>query len=177
MQTILKRTVDYYGGSLIALRRSYGHYLGSRQSTPLPLKANLVLVPLKMRSPLIENDSVTGFVNACSVIGLDSVQTTEETKTVKCMLQLSGGLAVPSYYSIARTEKRLLMGRLALDRFCRLQGIDANCGALLTRERSSQLNYEAYGTIGKLVCELMSEKEVCTCKTGCNNTERDCRWS
>lgn len=62
---------------MLTLRRNYGHYLGSRQSTPLPLNAHLVLVPIKMHYTLIDNDSVTGFVNACNVTGLDAVESAD----------------------------------------------------------------------------------------------------
>lgn len=160
VQTILKRTVDFYGGSLITMRKNYGQYLGSRQSTPLPLNAHLVLVPIKMRCPLVDNDSVTGYVNACNVTGIEPLASAEKNREVKCILHLSGGLSVPSFFSTKKTEKRLLLGRLALNRFCQLQGLNANCGLLVARERTSSTDLDSYAAIGKLVCELVTEKET-----------------
>jgi hypothetical protein len=158
VQTILKRTVDFYGGSLISLRKKYGQYLGSRQSTPLPLNAQLVLVPIKMRCPPVDNDSATGYVNACNITGIESLSSAEGSREVKCILHLSGGLSVPSFFSTKKTEKRLLLGRLALNRFCQLQGINANCGLLVAREKKSSTDLDSYATIGKLFCELVNEK-------------------
>jgi hypothetical protein len=45
------------------LRELCGDEIGRQLSLPLPLSANLVLVPLKMRQPFTNNDSAYGFVN------------------------------------------------------------------------------------------------------------------
>ncbi len=49
------------------LRRLCGQELGHRLNLPLPLSAQLMLVPLKMRQPLTENDSAYGLVNLVAV--------------------------------------------------------------------------------------------------------------
>ncbi len=49
------------------LRELCGGELGRQLSLPLPLTANLVLVPLKMRQPVTTNDSAYGLVNLPAV--------------------------------------------------------------------------------------------------------------
>ncbi|HWJ02813.1 MAG TPA: hypothetical protein VNU93_03980 [Verrucomicrobiae bacterium] len=55
------------------LRRLCGEELGRELSVPIPLAANLVLVPVKMRVPLTGNDSAYGLVNLGKVKKVASV--------------------------------------------------------------------------------------------------------
>ncbi|HSW35618.1 MAG TPA: hypothetical protein VLH18_03350 [Candidatus Limnocylindrales bacterium] len=134
--TILKKTVRYYSLDLTSLRQNYATYLGCNQNAPLPLSAQLVLVPLKMRQPLVENDGADGYVNVCAIIDITDVINEMNGAITGCRLHLIGGHSVTCLFSRKTTEKRTTAGRLALDRRLALQGYSS--GESFIREKANE---------------------------------------
>ncbi|HHY04870.1 MAG TPA: hypothetical protein GX534_06770 [Thermoanaerobacterales bacterium] len=63
-RTVLKNIAYIYGTDLASVRRCYGLAINKKNSVPLPLAVNLVLIPVKMRkNPLGKSDGTLGYVN------------------------------------------------------------------------------------------------------------------
>ena len=121
MKSVLKNICACYNADLSLLRSNYGQYLHIRQDVPIPLSPVLVLVSIKMRRPLFENDGATGYVNLLDVTGISPPGPDREPE-IRCLVDLKGGHRLPSLFSEESVRQRLSMANVALDRFKALQG-------------------------------------------------------
>lgn len=63
-KTVLKNLARFYGVDLAATRSYYGRIINKKQGVPIPMTANLLLIPVKVReNPLGENDGTLGYLN------------------------------------------------------------------------------------------------------------------
>ena len=121
MKAVIRNICACYNADLRTLAANYGHYLHCKQDVPIPLSPALVLVRLKMRRPMYENDGATGYVNLRDVTGI-SAPGPDREQEASCLVDLKGGGSVPSLFSEDNVRRRLAMAKLALDRFLALQG-------------------------------------------------------
>lgn len=61
-KTVIKRLAEYFTIDLIALRKKCGGMVGRKSSSPLPLRQDFTLIPLKIRQPLGKDQGSQGFV-------------------------------------------------------------------------------------------------------------------
>lgn len=61
-KTVLKKLARVFAIDLSELRKKYGRLVGRRNSSPLPLHPNLILVPLKYREPLAKDEGASGYI-------------------------------------------------------------------------------------------------------------------
>jgi len=85
---VLKGIARWFGVDLTALRERYGEILGRKLNVPLPLSPKLVLLPLKMRTPLVQKDGTTGYVVTRLVERIVPVA------GPGCNVELAGGLRI-----------------------------------------------------------------------------------
>jgi hypothetical protein len=164
LTTLLKRLLKAYGYDLSELRKHYGRYLGCGQGVPLPISRNLVLVQLKMRQPLVDSDSASGYVSVNDIVRISEEAGAKGETPVKCRLTLSGGLSLPCCFTRSFVEKRLNMGRLALDHYRYLHD---NTGPalppeLVVAERTGGGPdlYEKINTISSFLYQLLADVRV-----------------
>ena len=120
--------VSYYDADLDNLRKNYRAYLNCRQGIPLPLSPRLVLVPIKMRSVVSENDGTTGYINLIDYQQVNTVEPLPAAGPAKCHIHLKGNHTLPSLFSKQNIEKRLAHGRLAHYRHCTIKHNYTNHG-------------------------------------------------
>jgi len=121
MKSVLKNICACYNADLSVLRSNYGQYLHRNQDVPIPLSPALVLVTIKMRRPLFENDGAAGYVNLLDVTGI-SPPGPDREHGIRCLIDLKGGHRLPSLFYEKNIRQRLGMANVALDRFKALQG-------------------------------------------------------
>lgn len=142
LETVLRQLARYYSVDPAALRKNYGRTLSCSQYVPLPFSVNFILVALKMRRPLTENDSATGYINLSAVEDVIPLSPGESENGVRCLVRLQGGHSLPSLYSLKNTEKRIATGRLSLELHERLHAGTAKSGGSLVKR-----NPEAHARI------------------------------
>jgi hypothetical protein len=98
-----ERAVD-----LTALKQQTEQATGQRILHILPLADDLVLVPIKVRTPLVSRDNCTGYVNACSVASVRSTS----AQPHKSLIILKSGAEIPTLWTPATIEKYLRAARL-----------------------------------------------------------------
>lgn len=103
VKTLVQAVARYYAVDLIALRCRCREELHMRNFLPLPLSAQLVLVPL----PLGEQGEMTGYVN---LLALEKVLVQGEYSK----LCLKGGAQLGCKLSAEAVERRLQRARLLL---------------------------------------------------------------
>ena len=121
IKSVLKNICACYNADLSSLRSNYGQYLHCKLDVPIPLSPVLVLVSIKMRRPLFENDGATGYVNLLDVTAI-SPPDPDRDREISCLVDLKGGHSLPSLFSEKNVRQRLGMANVALDRFKALQG-------------------------------------------------------
>lgn len=121
LQAVLSSMVAYYDADLDNLRKNYRTYLNCRQGIPLPLSPRLVLVPIKMRSVVSENDGATGYINLIDYKKVTTVEPSNAAGLAKCRIHLNGNHTLPSLFSRQNIEKRLAYGRQAHERHCTIK--------------------------------------------------------
>lgn len=72
MDTVLKWLADYYFTDLKATRKYCYEILALKVLVPIPFNNGSVFIPIRVRTPIFENDGSTGYVD------LDYIQETEE---------------------------------------------------------------------------------------------------
>ncbi len=107
----LRRLARLYSVDLQAIRQNYGSYLGCRQGVPLPFSAGLVLVPLKIRSPVGKNDGCYGYINVPAV---DSICPDGDCRG-RCVIALAGGYSLTCLYTCRTVQNKIRLAKIALD--------------------------------------------------------------
>lgn len=164
LKTILNRFLKYYGYDLVELRKNYKNYLGCGQCVPLPVSHYLVLVPLKMRQPLVENDGASGYVSVADVLKICEEDSLDTDQRIKCRIHLNGGLSMPCCFTRQVIEKRLNQGRLALDRYRLLHnqaGIHRQQPLVIAEQvRNGPDLYEKINTISSFLYQLLADVRI-----------------
>jgi len=154
MKAVIKNICACYNADLKALCANYGKYLHCKQDVPIPLSPALVLIRVKMRRPLYENDGATGYVNLLDVTGI-SAPGPDREQEVSCLLDLKGGRSVPSLFSEQNIRQRLAMADVALDRFHALQGRERKNEQIL-KLLESEMHEEERLKILKVILKVLN---------------------
>ncbi|SDF79254.1 hypothetical protein [Sporolituus thermophilus] len=109
VRTVLVRLARSLAADLAALRHYSARTTGRGIMTPLPLAPDLVLLPIKVRTPRVAKDPCTGYLN------LQAVTAVRENKTgpFPATVTLQGGASVPVLWTAATVRKQLQYARLA----------------------------------------------------------------
>lgn len=98
-----ERAVD-----LSALKHHAQQETGQRILHILPLADDLVLVPVKARTPRVTRDNCTGYINACCVASVAKT----DNRSNHCTIRLTTGGEISVLWSAATVEKYLRAARL-----------------------------------------------------------------
>jgi len=159
MSTYLQRLSRHFEVNLDKLRQDCGRHLYLKQLVPLPFAPNLVLVPLKMRTPDYATDGAVGYVNIDSVKEVKDTGNVKDHSAPKCIITFEGGSSVPSLYSRKVTERNLKNGSLARDYFCYPYGHDPAADTIMVKDKTRSDILDRLVNINRLLYELMSEKD------------------
>ena len=159
MKTYIQRLSRHFEVDLIKLRQDCGRHLCCTQLVPLPFAPHLVLVPLKMRTPLFAKDGTVGYVNIDSVKEIKDTGNVKDHTAPKCIITFEGGSSVPSLYSRKVTERNLKNGSLARDYFCSPYRQDLGAEKMKVKERTRSDALERLVNINRLLYELLNEKD------------------
>ncbi|SMB88580.1 ComK protein [Desulfonispora thiosulfatigenes DSM 11270] len=66
-KTILKNIAESYTKDVSLIRRKYGSLIGRKHQAPLPLIPDLILVPLKFRSPIGKDEGALCYISQTQV--------------------------------------------------------------------------------------------------------------
>jgi len=156
---ILKRMARVYAVDLEALRERYKNYLGIKQGVPLPLSANVVLVPQKLRRVIVESDGAGGFVNVCAVEGVDDY--TDEEGKFKSTIYLTGGCSLPCVFTRGTVEQRIQKGHITRERYLYYTAMPSISSASIVRETESgvEIPPEIFSALGELIWRLYNYKD------------------
>lgn len=108
IRTALRRLAKERAIDLVALKQQTAQATGQRILHILPLADDLVLVPIKVRTPQISRDHCTGYINCCYVEAVRSIA----CPPYKSLVILTSGAEIASLWSSATVEKHLRAARL-----------------------------------------------------------------
>ncbi len=108
----LRRLARLYSVDLEAARRNQREFFHYRQGLPLPLSAELVLVPLKTRKAVGKNDGCHSYLNPSAIVSAAAAREGAKRSTIL----LPGEHLLPCLYSVQTVRKRLRDGAIALER-------------------------------------------------------------
>lgn len=61
-KTVVKALARIFAVDITAMKERCGPYLGRKSSTPLPLRPDFILLPVKMRVPLAKDEGAWGYI-------------------------------------------------------------------------------------------------------------------
>jgi hypothetical protein len=154
LHTVLKNISAFYNCNIYDLRKKYGSLLETTQSLPLALSFNLVLIPLKTRTPKFEQDGATAFVSLSAIKAITPVLPASGSKHT-CRIDLEGGTHLNVLYSKACIENRMKNGRLAQKNFYSMHNLPNFNGATLVMDSANNEALEKAATTGCFRCELL----------------------
>ena len=108
VRTWLRRLASERAIDLTALKRHTERLTGQRILHILPFADDLLLIPVKVRTPKVNRDNCTGYVNACCV---DTVQSCADDPH-KARIVLQSGSEIPTVWTALTVEKYLRAARL-----------------------------------------------------------------
>ncbi|MEG6585019.1 hypothetical protein [Dendrosporobacter sp. 1207_IL3150] len=110
VKTIIKRLARSRSTDLTALKARSSGATQRAILQPLPLAPGLVLVPLKIRKPIVRGDISTGYVNIHAVKAVSINQ----KRPFRSTLSLSGGTELPVMWTASTVKKQLQCARLVM---------------------------------------------------------------
>jgi len=115
VQAVLKRLASVFSVDLTAMRKRYSTMLHQRNIIPIPICEHILLVPFKIRKPIIENDGSLGYINFSSI---QSIQKTNHSKLVDILL--NNGRSIRCMASYKTAYKHMKNAEIVRNHYCNL---------------------------------------------------------
>ena len=109
LKSVLHRLAARQAIDLAALRRNVGRATGRTIHQPLPFSSQTLFVPVKIRTPKIDGDPSTGYLNYYMVKDIQKLKTDPRYTTVA----LNGGTAVNTLWSVKTLQNCIKNAKLA----------------------------------------------------------------
>ncbi len=110
IKSVLKGIAASLSYDIVELRRKYGELLNQKVKIPLPLRHDLILMPVMVRYPLIQGDETLGYINYRLI-----EQVIREGK--HCKVVLKNGVEIKLLQSYGTTQKNILNAQLVEKHF------------------------------------------------------------
>ncbi len=110
IKSVLKGIAASLSYDIVELRRKYGELLNQKSKIPLPLRHDLILMPVMVRYPLIQGDETLGYINYRLI-----EQVIREGK--HCKVVLKNGVEIKLLQSYGTTQKNILNAQLVEKHF------------------------------------------------------------
>ncbi len=101
VKTVLRNTAREFAIDLKAAREKYRKLLNCGRSAPIPLNAQVLLIPLKMRQVVSKNDSSRGYINCFAI------KDVKEEGSSTCHVILRDGRTVKCLHSIKNIKQHI----------------------------------------------------------------------
>ncbi len=121
VETFVRRIVESYNYSLKVMRENNKRILHCNHFVPLAVAPRLVLVPVKMRRPLGNNDGATGYINNSSLLKVTENEKDGENSLPSCSIHLEGGHILPCLLDRKVVLRRRVQARMIKEELKRLQ--------------------------------------------------------
>ena len=171
MRWAIRKVARVFAADLEVLRKNYGNYLSLSQGVPLPFSDKLVLVPLKLRRVIGENDGAVGYVNVLAAEKVedhpdpdkdkekDNEKDNEKDK-FKSIIHLTGNQAIPCFFTRKTAERRLRTGWFARERLLYSNNLQLDkslsCGSGMVKENGGgEVSPELLIAMGKLLLKSL----------------------
>ncbi|SFQ19151.1 hypothetical protein [Caldicoprobacter faecalis] len=105
IKAVLKGIASSLSYDIVELRRKYGEILGQKVKIPIPLKHDLILMPVVVRQPLVQGDQTFGYINLSCI-----EEVIKEDKY--CTVVLKNGIDIQLLQSYSTTQKNILNAQL-----------------------------------------------------------------
>lgn len=105
IKAVLKSIASSLSYDIVELRRKYGEILGQKAKIPIPLKHDLILIPVVVKQPLVQGDQTFGYINLSCI---------EEVikKGKYCTVVLKNRVDIQLLQSYSTTQKNILNAQL-----------------------------------------------------------------
>ena len=110
IKSVLKGIAASLSYDIVELRRKYGELLNQKSKIPLPLRHDLILMPVMVRYPLIQGDETLGYIIYRLI-----EQVIREGK--HCKVVLKNGVEIKLLQSYGTTQKNILNAQLVEKHF------------------------------------------------------------
>jgi len=110
IKSVLKGIAASLSYDIVELRRKYGEILDQKAKIPIPLKHDLVLMPVMVRYPLIQGDETLGYINYRLI-----ERVIREGK--HCRVVLKNGVEIKLLQSYNTTQKNILNAQVVEKHF------------------------------------------------------------
>lgn len=110
IKSVLKGIAAGLSYDIVELRRKYGKILDQKAKIPIPLKHDLILMPVIVRHPLIQGDETLGYINYRLI-----EQVIREGK--HCKVVLKNGVEIKLLQSYTTTQKNILNAQVVEKHF------------------------------------------------------------
>ncbi|WHH59561.1 hypothetical protein [Petroclostridium sp. X23] len=117
VKTILKKLGRIYAIDLPALRLKYAPILNQQNVIPLPFNENVILIPIKMRKPIAENDGSLGYVNLSMI---EKIQKKKDNNYAEIIL--SNALCIQSIVNYSTACKHIKNAQIVKQHYLKLHG-------------------------------------------------------
>jgi hypothetical protein len=67
VQWALRHIAQYYGIDLEAIKAHYAKMLNIKHNLPIPMAVDAIFMPVKVRKPVVDGDTASGFVNILQI--------------------------------------------------------------------------------------------------------------
>lgn len=114
LKTVLRALASHYSYDLVALRRKYGKLIMQKHKIPLPLHRDLILVPFKVRNPMVKGDPTYGYINYRCID--KHMQVDKHSKII-----LTNGIEINLLQSYDTTQHNILNAILVMEHFLKEQ--------------------------------------------------------
>lgn len=110
IRTVITRLARSRAMDLMALKKKATCVTGHTLLQPLSLAPDLVLCPIKLRTPRVAGDTSTGYINFHAVLGV----TSSTNKPYQSIIKLTGGTELFTLWKPSTVKKQLQYAKLAL---------------------------------------------------------------
>ncbi len=154
IKSALKTVAKYYGADIKALRLKYGKIIGRKNTVPIPLAPELILVPFKIRKPMISWDGTIGYVSYRQIKGIIGDHNINES-----IITLRCGLDVRCLNKKTTAERHIRDAEIVYKSYISLYGIKEKQAIIFKEIQSTYSQPATRGDIAILAKEIIDLKE------------------
>jgi len=105
INSVINQLFILHATSIGKIRRKYEGIILQKNKPPLPLSQELILLPFKVRRPLVKGDPAYGYINYISIKSYDRAGKYSK-------LFLTNGIEIHLIQSLATTQKNIMQAKL-----------------------------------------------------------------
>lgn len=116
IKAILKELAKEFAVDLVQIRKNSGEVIGQKQQVPIPFSPELILIPLKVRSPMVEGDGSYGYFS------LEAIERVEGQDNDTSIINIKGKRRLTVLQRNSSVEKWINHGKILQNASIKQQG-------------------------------------------------------